>query len=99
MVGTVRPDSGGTETGRGRELAERSDSNPNTATPPAQDPNSGPLLRREQFPRLSDDQWRERRAVLRRSARERTCNRVAVTFGGSVVDFQKPPRFRWKRKS
>ena len=82
--------------GQDQELADRSGPNPTTAKPPTQDspPQS---LRREQFPKLSDDQWRERRAVLRRYARERTRDCVAVTFGGSVISFYTVPRCRRRK--
>lgn len=54
MVGTVRPGCGGhREPGRGREFANRSDSNPNTRRPRAQDRNVAhclPLARHYQLP-------------------------------------------------
>ena len=68
MVGTFRPVSGGTETGRGREQVGSSSSKAHFNTPrvPVEDRNVPPVLRRGQFPKLSDDQWCERRSTLRR---------------------------------
>jgi hypothetical protein len=99
MVGTVRPVSVALNTGRDREQSDRGSKSHHENTPGLflQDLNKPPL-RREQFPKLTDEQWRERRAVLRRHARQQNPG-FPVTFGGSVVDFYKSPRFRWKRKS
>jgi hypothetical protein len=98
MVGTVRPDSGGTETGRDREQSDRGSKShhENTPSAPAQVPNSALPLRREQFPKLSDDQWRERRAALRYNARPRDPG-FAVVLGGSVVSFYTVPHRRRRK--
>ena len=51
--------------GRGRDSADNSDSNPNTAVASTQDVNIPPLCR-DMFPRLTDEEWKQRGRTLRR---------------------------------
>ena len=62
---TVRPDARMSASGRGRQSADNSDWNPNTAVTSPQDVNI-PRLTRYMFPRLTDEEWKQRGRTLRR---------------------------------
>lgn len=105
MTHTVRPASEGTDTGREQEQAIGSGSkshHENTQRAPTQVRNSQ-LLKREQFPKLSDEQWHERRVALQRVLlalaegarpdRPRNPNDLTAV----ILDYFKTPRHRWRR--